>query len=52
MSGSGPTVFGLTDDRRQAEKIAAALRITTAWVTVTEAAGEVGGEDGPTAATD
>ncbi len=52
MSGSGPTVFGLVDDRRQAEKIAAALRRTTAWVTVTEAAGELGEEDGSTAATD
>lgn len=53
MSGSGPTVFGLTEDRRQAEKIAAALRSSAAgWVTVTETAGELGGEDGPTAATD
>ncbi len=52
MSGSGPTVFGLVDDRRRAEKIAAALKRTAAWVTVTEAAGEWGGEDGPTAATD
>jgi 4-diphosphocytidyl-2-C-methyl-D-erythritol kinase len=54
MSGSGPTVFSLVRDRRQAEKIAAALRDSAAvgWVAVTETAGELGGEDGPTAATD
>lgn len=53
MSGSGPTVFGLTDSREQAEKIAAALRNTTAaWVAVTETAGEWGEEDGTSLAAD
>ncbi|HWQ62577.1 MAG TPA: 4-(cytidine 5'-diphospho)-2-C-methyl-D-erythritol kinase, partial [Negativicutes bacterium] len=53
MSGSGPTVLGLVGDRRRAEKIAAALRSSAAgWVAVTETAGELGGENGPTAATD
>lgn len=53
MSGSGPTVFGLVRNRDQAEKIAAALRSSAAgWVAVTETAGELGGEDGATAATD
>lgn len=53
MSGSGPTVLGLVQDRRRAEKIAAALQNSAAaWVAVTETAGEVGGENGPTAATD
>jgi len=53
MSGSGPTVFGLVRNRDQAEKIAAALRSSAAgWVAVTETIGELGGEDGTTAATD
>lgn len=53
MSGSGPTVFGLVDNLRQAEQIAAALRSSTdAWVTVTETAGELEGEDGTTVAAD
>ncbi len=53
MSGSGPTVFGLVDNLRQAEQIAAALRSSTdSWVTVTETAGELGGEDGTTVAAD
>ncbi|MDT8903704.1 4-(cytidine 5'-diphospho)-2-C-methyl-D-erythritol kinase [Anaeroselena agilis] len=53
MSGSGPTVFGIADNLRQAEKIAAALRSSTdAWVTVTETAGELEGEDGTTVAAD
>ncbi len=53
MSGSGPTVFGLVQDRDQATKIAASLRSSAAgWVAVTETAGELGEEDGPTAASD
>ncbi len=53
MSGSGPTVFGLVDNLRQAEQIAAALRGSTdAWVTVTATAGELEGEDGTTVAAD
>lgn len=44
MSGSGPTVFGLTESRQQAQEIAQALeRATTAWVAVTQTAGEWGG---------
>jgi 4-diphosphocytidyl-2-C-methyl-D-erythritol kinase len=52
MSGSGPTVFGLAESRAQAEKIAAALEAEEAWVTVTETAGDAGGENGTTVAAD
>lgn len=52
MSGSGPTVFGLVEDRRRAEEIAAQLRESSgAWVAVTETVGKWGGEDGASIAT-
>jgi 4-diphosphocytidyl-2-C-methyl-D-erythritol kinase len=31
MSGSGSTVFGVFDDRRQAEKCATSLSVETDW---------------------
>ncbi|MDR3559916.1 MAG: 4-(cytidine 5'-diphospho)-2-C-methyl-D-erythritol kinase [Negativicutes bacterium] len=45
MSGSGPTVFGLTAERREAENVADSLRRRTrAQVMVTETLAVVGGE--------
>ncbi|MBP2652653.1 MAG: 4-diphosphocytidyl-2-C-methyl-D-erythritol kinase [Firmicutes bacterium] len=45
MSGSGPTVFGLTTDREQACSVAEAIRRQSdAWVIVTETVDSGGGE--------
>lgn len=53
MSGSGPTVFGLAEDKRQAQCIAAALKTRTdAQITITETINAIGGEDGTTLITD
>jgi 4-diphosphocytidyl-2-C-methyl-D-erythritol kinase len=53
MSGSGPTVFGLAGDKRQAECIAAALKArTNALIMITETIDSIGGEDGTTLITD
>ena len=53
MSGSGPTVFGLTESRQQAQAIAAALkRASAVWVAVTQTAGEWRGNDGTPLTTD
>jgi 4-diphosphocytidyl-2-C-methyl-D-erythritol kinase len=49
MSGSGPTVFALVADQREAERIGAALKHhTDAQIVVTETVGVLEGEDGTT----
>jgi 4-diphosphocytidyl-2-C-methyl-D-erythritol kinase len=53
MSGSGPTVFGLAENRSQAEAIAGKLaNVTAARIIITETVIGVEGEDGTTVGTD